>query len=444
MGAPDWVIAPADGPFEAEADAIAAAMMGSGAVPSITATPSSDGLQRKAAGPSGSDQAGSSVRATLRSPGVPIESSARQSLESRLGFNFANVRIHADAEAARAAHDVSAAAFTVGNHIAFAPGLYAPHTREGRRLLAHELAHVMQQSNVTRSIGPNAGLLQRQPAGKNKTGDTSKTDASKQEDTRFQYLFVVRDTRLNLGGGTMVKDLEELKSKLKALKPNGDWTLVLAVHGSEERLGAQSPPDWQKDAEFYKAADIEKLFNADKEFVAWRTKYGPTALSLVACQVSKSFEGTLINNLTRAPKGASRQESRGLGKGCKPIASTKTFDDAPATKAEFLKMPVAKQNDLLEQMETLNDEWGYYGAPPVPASQLLHYYYDEAPKRAWVVVEVMVGTGHEVKDLTPTGIPYWNRTVGDKAAEFRRVCDQGAAPMRGHTPAVPDVPEGGL
>ena len=57
------------------------------------------------------------------------------------------------------------------------------------------------------------------------------------------------------------------------------WTLVLAIHGSEDRLGAQAPPDWQKNAVFYDKSDVEALFANDKAFVAWRDKFGPTGLS---------------------------------------------------------------------------------------------------------------------------------------------------------------------
>lgn len=66
-------------------------------------------------------------------------------MESRMGADFSKVRIHADARAAESAQEVGALAYTVGSHIAFAPGQYATQGREGERLLAHELAHVVQQ-----------------------------------------------------------------------------------------------------------------------------------------------------------------------------------------------------------------------------------------------------------------------------------------------------------
>jgi hypothetical protein len=61
-------------------------------------------------------------------------------------FDLGDVRIHTDARAAEAARAVQARAWTVGNHIAFDSGAYAPQTAAGRRLLAHELTHVVQQT----------------------------------------------------------------------------------------------------------------------------------------------------------------------------------------------------------------------------------------------------------------------------------------------------------
>jgi hypothetical protein len=176
--------------------------------------------------------------------------------------------------------------------------------------------------------------------------------------------------------------------------------------------------------------------------VKWRDQYGPTFLSLVACQVSASFEGKLISNLTRAGAGNKRQPQRGLGEGCKPIATAFTVPDAPNTRAEFNKLAQGKKDAIREKLQKLNDTWGYYGAPPVPDDQVIHFYYEEEPKGEWVKVEVMVGTGHTVRELKKTGIPYWNRTTGDKSAEFRQQCDQGVGTLkRERTPRVPDVPD---
>jgi hypothetical protein len=78
-------------------------------------------------------------------------------MEPRFGHDFSNVRVHANEAAARSAAAVSAAAYTVGSHIAFAAGRYAPGTGSGRQLFAHELTHVVQQTADTSN--PNGDTL---------------------------------------------------------------------------------------------------------------------------------------------------------------------------------------------------------------------------------------------------------------------------------------------
>jgi hypothetical protein len=85
--------------------------------------------------------------AAVRLPGggQPLAAATRQFFEARLGHDFSRVRVHTDARAARAAAALGATAFARGHDIAFAAAEYAPETTEGRRLLAHELTHVVQQ-----------------------------------------------------------------------------------------------------------------------------------------------------------------------------------------------------------------------------------------------------------------------------------------------------------
>jgi hypothetical protein len=78
--------------------------------------------------------------------GEPLDAATRAYFEPRFGHDFSNVRVHSSAAAQQSAHEVSANAYTVGNDIVFAAGRYAPTTGEGRRLIAHELTHVVQQS----------------------------------------------------------------------------------------------------------------------------------------------------------------------------------------------------------------------------------------------------------------------------------------------------------
>jgi hypothetical protein len=77
---------------------------------------------------------------------------SRSFFEPRFGRDFGEVRVHADAPAGEAAQSIGAKAFTYQNHIAFGPGQYAPHSDSGKRLLAHELTHVLQQRTDIPSI----------------------------------------------------------------------------------------------------------------------------------------------------------------------------------------------------------------------------------------------------------------------------------------------------
>jgi Domain of unknown function (DUF4157) len=89
-----------------------------------------------------------SVDRVLSSPGSPLEPSLQQDMEQRFGHDFSRVRVHTDAEAGRSAREVNANAYTVGQNIVFGASRYAPGSVSGRRLLAHELTHVIQQGNA--------------------------------------------------------------------------------------------------------------------------------------------------------------------------------------------------------------------------------------------------------------------------------------------------------
>ena len=94
-----------------------------------------------------------------------LEPEDRRFFESRFHHNFADVKIYSDREANQSALALHARAYTTGNTISFAAGEYRPGTAEGRRLLAHELSHVIQQRSVAT---PGMPLIQRQPKDKPK------------------------------------------------------------------------------------------------------------------------------------------------------------------------------------------------------------------------------------------------------------------------------------
>jgi hypothetical protein len=87
-----------------------------------------------------------SVERALDMSGTPLDPPLRQDMETRFGHDFSHVRLHRDGAAERSARDMAARAYTVGSHIVFAAGEFSPDTSSGRHVLAHELAHVVQQT----------------------------------------------------------------------------------------------------------------------------------------------------------------------------------------------------------------------------------------------------------------------------------------------------------
>ncbi|MGB8886250.1 MAG: DUF4157 domain-containing protein [Candidatus Korobacteraceae bacterium] len=105
-------------------------------------------VQRKAVDAETPAEIPAVVYEVLDSPGMPLGRDTRRFFEPRFGADFSRIRIHHDERASRSARAVNAHAYTVGHHIAFAAGKYAPETTDGRTLLAHELAHTIQQQGV--------------------------------------------------------------------------------------------------------------------------------------------------------------------------------------------------------------------------------------------------------------------------------------------------------
>jgi hypothetical protein len=95
-------------------------------------------------------EAPSSVVRALSSLGQRLEPEVRQDMESRFGHDFSHVRVHSDHIANQSARDVNANAYTVGSNVVFGANQFAPGISRGRRLLAHELTHVIQQSSIDR------------------------------------------------------------------------------------------------------------------------------------------------------------------------------------------------------------------------------------------------------------------------------------------------------
>ncbi len=119
----------------------------------------------------------------LASAGQPVDPATRAFMEPRFGHDFSQVRVHTDATAAQSAHAVDALSYTVGHHVVFDGGRFTPGTHDGRRLLAHELTHVVQQGGQGGFVKPGPTVLARQsgPSARNPTADLD-------EDARNSHL----------------------------------------------------------------------------------------------------------------------------------------------------------------------------------------------------------------------------------------------------------------
>jgi hypothetical protein len=146
--------------YEQEADRIADHAMAAPTHPALSVPPH---IQRFTGQPARqTDGAPASVDHALASSGSPLEPALRQDMEERLGYDFSRVRLHSGSVAEQSARDVNALAYTIGHNIVFGAGRFSPGTDEGRRLIAHELTHVVQQSSAD-GIGVGSNEL-RGPA----------------------------------------------------------------------------------------------------------------------------------------------------------------------------------------------------------------------------------------------------------------------------------------
>ena len=163
-------------PLEQEADLIADQVLATPAPTAVNAAPPR--IQRYTGqSAEGADTAPASVDSVLSSPGSPLEPSLQQDMEQRFGYDFSRVRVHTGAEAGRSARDVNANAYTVRHNVVFGAGQFAPESVAGKRLLAHELVHTIQQQVSSGGYTPSA-LQNADPSPRLEKEGTRSTDAT--------------------------------------------------------------------------------------------------------------------------------------------------------------------------------------------------------------------------------------------------------------------------
>jgi outer membrane protein OmpA-like peptidoglycan-associated protein len=197
------------------------------------------------------------VHEVLATSGQPLDPATRGFMEARFGRDFSRVRAHTGSKAADSAHAVNALAYTVGRDIVFGAGHYMPETLEGKRLLAHELTHVIQQAGVQPTLQRKCGPALGPP-----TPDcTPKTGESSGE----IFYFEVNCDDLN----------PEEVAHLKAFATGLSAGTTLKVHGF---ASVDGPAAFNRDLSCHRANKMAALLRsaAPAATVADIFKHGPT------------------------------------------------------------------------------------------------------------------------------------------------------------------------
>ncbi len=203
-------IGPSNDPLEQEADRVADQVLAAPANPAVSSARPK--IHRFTGQPSASAgiAAPASVDRVLSSSGTPLEPTLRQDMEQRFSHDFSRVRVHSDVTAEQSARDVNAHAYTVGHHVAFGTGRYNLQAAEGRKLLVHELAHVVQQDSNAHVVQRWASCFEANPSGK----DCPDRETGEEQHARADMVF------LSVGGSdaahALIANFDIGKSTIKS------------------------------------------------------------------------------------------------------------------------------------------------------------------------------------------------------------------------------------
>lgn len=165
----------------------------------------------------------------LAGKGMPLPQNVREFFEPRVGYDFSQVRVHTDHAAAESAQSINALAYTTGNNIVFNAGQFAPDTAAGKRLLGHELTHVVQQN-----AGMRTHTVQRKLVATGSSGDFV--------DMVNEILGVQFEIKISKTGeisihrtdvqGPPTRDATELLTTLRTVVNDTNTTSIEFIHGN--------------------------------------------------------------------------------------------------------------------------------------------------------------------------------------------------------------------
>jgi hypothetical protein len=251
----------------------------------------------------GSSSARSSVHAALSAPGQPLAAETRAFFEPRFGRDLSGVRLHTGAAAERSAREISASAYTVGRDIVFGNGGLVPETPAGRWLMAHELAHVLQQgageATVVRRFFIYAGGYP------NPYKDEAEETASIKAKTWMPWSRDFGYTAHAAGGGLGVKTIDELFGAIQGQDIHSITELGLIGHGAGGAIGFSGTVAFKPEATVTFTDDglitTESLLAAStaRLYLNARDRFATGAvITLYACRSGN--DQTFVENLSQA------------------------------------------------------------------------------------------------------------------------------------------------
>lgn len=316
-------------------------------------------LSRAVPGP----QRVSRAQAAPQGAGAPLGKDVLGDMKDRLGHDFASVRVHADSAGAAASQALSARAYAFGEHISFDAGEYQPHSPAGRELIAHELAHVVQQRG-------GAPMVQREPK-KEEPPPAAKTDVA----------LVLSDNEQDMAEGgayapkvLRVTNAEDAAAQLKALKaPIGKVFVVShsTSAGEVQFSSASGTVSWVKLRELSQAlkgaATIDefdfrgcKIGEAGGALESFRSALGLQAAGGSNCWTfvervtPLTYDGAEITRPDQIPTGMQSQFDKAL---LQQIQGLKSEDGKPVQNCLLGLAPGEKAGT-----KTLSKIWKLYWA----------------------------------------------------------------------------------
>lgn len=229
------------------------------------------------------------VHEVLRAPGQPLDSATRAFFEPRFGHDFSQVRVHADAKAVESARAVNALAYTVGRDIVFGQGQFAPRATSGQHLLAHELAHVVQQGGQPASQQTNLEV-----------GEPQDRFEKEADDVAEAIMAINSGFQLSIAGpnGTAAED-EPYQQRIEF---EGQSGLVTRAPMPELRtsVSLRRTPTIQRAASFAAGA-VHSVWNLAQTLAAGRMQGGFTPPMLNGTQILSA--ATAMSSINRPVLG---------------------------------------------------------------------------------------------------------------------------------------------